>query len=115
MKDIVEVGILLEIYGNMLTLKQKNLLNLYYNEDLSLAEIAEIEDITRQAVHDNIKKGAKKLFDYEKKLGVMEKQKHHKDVLEKILFKISEVNKKTTDKELTKIISDLKKELNNSI
>ena len=53
---------LLQIYGAMLTEKQYGLLDDYYNNDLSLSEIAENYDITRQAVRDIIKKGENKLF-----------------------------------------------------
>lgn len=69
----VKVGLLCDIYGELLTKKQQNVLDLYYNENLSLAEIAEETGITRQAVKDSIEKGEKRLFrirgktrDYEK-------------------------------------------------
>ena len=73
MEKNVEMGMLLDIYGSMLTKKQYELLNDYYNNDLSLSEIAENENITRQAVRDNLKKGEKKLFEFEEKLSVMKK------------------------------------------
>ena len=56
MEKNVKVSILLDIYGKMLTEKQYKLLDDYYNNDLSLSEIAENERITRQAVRDNLKK-----------------------------------------------------------
>ena len=55
----VEISILCEIYGKLLTKKQLNILDNYYNLDLSLSEIAENEGITRQAGRDIIKKGGK--------------------------------------------------------
>ena len=64
----VEVSMLLQIYGKLLTEKQYRVIDYYYNEDLSLSEIAENEEITRQGVRDIIKKGEKKLFEYEEKL-----------------------------------------------
>lgn len=66
MEQNVKISILLDIYGKMLTQKQYKLLDDYYNNDLSLSEIAENEDITRQAVRDNIKKG-EKIFSNTKK------------------------------------------------
>ena len=69
----VEISILCEIYGKLLTKKQLNILDNYYNLDLSLSEIAENEGITRQAVRDIIKKGENKLFEFEEKLGIMKK------------------------------------------
>ena len=60
----VEISMLCEIYGKLLTEKQLNILDNYYNLDLSLSEIAENEGITRQAVRDIIKKGENKLFEF---------------------------------------------------
>ena len=57
MEKHVEVSMLWQIYGKLLTEKQYNVLNEYYNEDLSLAEIAENYNISRQAVRDIIMKG----------------------------------------------------------
>ena len=66
---------LCQIQGKLLTDKQFELINDYYNNDLSLSEIAENNEITRQAVRDIIKKGEKKLFEYEKEL----KEKENED------------------------------------
>ena len=62
MEKKVEISILWQIYGKMLTDKQYEYIDYYYNKDLSLSEIAEINEITRQAVRDIIKKGERKLF-----------------------------------------------------
>ena len=62
-----------EIYGSLLTDKQNEYIDYYYNQDLSLSEIAENDSITRQAVRDIIKKGERKLFEYEEKLLFMKK------------------------------------------
>ena len=69
----VEISMLCQIYGKLLTEKQLNIIDNYYNLDLSLSEIAENEGITRQAVRDIIKKGENKLFEFEEKLGIMKK------------------------------------------
>ncbi|MCI8392865.1 MAG: hypothetical protein HFJ24_01350 [Clostridia bacterium] len=58
----VKIGLLCDIYGELLTEKQQNVLDLYYNQNLSLAEVAEEVGITRQAVKDSIAKGEKRLF-----------------------------------------------------
>lgn len=65
--------ILLDIYGNMLTDKQRDVMELYYWEDLSLGEIAESRNITRQAVRDSIKRSEQTLGEFEEKLGLAEK------------------------------------------
>ena len=61
----IEISMLWQIYGALLTEKQKEYIDYYYNEDLSLAEIAQNDGITRQGVRDIIKKGEKKLLEYE--------------------------------------------------
>ena len=67
MEKNVKVSMLCQIYGKMLTEKQYQVINDYYNNDLSLSEIAENNNITRQAVRDIIKKGENKLFELEEK------------------------------------------------
>ncbi len=71
-KDMT-VTMLYDFYGDMLTEKQAEAIDLYYNEDLSLAEIAEPLGISRQGVRDNIKRGEKQLFELEEKLGLVKR------------------------------------------
>ena len=98
MEKKVEVSLLCQIYGKLLTEKQFNYINDYYNNDLSLSEIAENYNITRQAARDNIKKGENKLFEYEEKLQIMKatlkNEKKIEDILEQITSKILENVKK---------------------
>lgn len=112
MEDKVKISILLEIYGNLLTNKQKNLLDDYYNNDLSLSEIAENNEITRQAVRDILKKGEKKLFEYEEKLGIMKKNSIQEEQIAIILSEISKINSKDSDKEIARVLEDVKNKLN---
>ena len=64
----LEISLLLDFYGDMLTEKQRDVVELYYNEDLSLAEIATHSGITRQGVRDSIKRAESQLLDYEDRL-----------------------------------------------
>ena len=66
----LHISDLLDIYGSLLTEKQQRLLEYNYNDDLSLAEIAENEGITRQAVRDTLKRAAAQLEQTEKLLGI---------------------------------------------
>ena len=66
----LEIAMLLDFYGDMLTEKQRDFLEYYYNDDFSLSEIAENEGITRQGVRDAIKRAETQLLDMESKLGV---------------------------------------------
>lgn len=68
-KDLT-ISMLMDFYGQLLTDKQLSALDMYYNEDLSLAEIADEFGISRQGVRDNIKRGEKQLSEYEEKLGL---------------------------------------------
>ena len=67
----LEVAYLLDYYGGMLTKKQREVVDLYYNEDLSLAEISEHAGITRQGVRDSIKRAEHALGEMESKLGLV--------------------------------------------
>lgn len=67
----LEMSLLFDFYGETLTEKQRELFDLYYNEDLSLAEIAEHAGITRQGVRDSIKRAEHTLGGMEDKLGLV--------------------------------------------
>ncbi|WHH59420.1 YlxM family DNA-binding protein [Petroclostridium sp. X23] len=70
MSKNLEVSILYDFYKELLTDKQADVIDLYYNQDLSLSEISEHMNITRQGVRDCIKRGEKILFDLEERLGL---------------------------------------------
>ncbi len=72
MSKNLNVAVLLDFYGNMLTDKQRDAIDLYYNQDLSLSEIAEHQEITRQGVRDSIKRGEVYLFELEDKLHLFD-------------------------------------------
>ena len=69
----VEIGTLCAFYGGLLTQKQQDALRLYYEEDLSLGEIAEELETSRQNVHELITRSAQKLRKYEETLGSMKR------------------------------------------
>ena len=68
-----EDGMLLDFYGNLLTEKTRNTLELYLDEDLTLTEIADSLNISRQGVHDTVQRGLGQLREYEEKLVLIEK------------------------------------------
>ncbi len=65
-----ELAILFDFYGDFLTDKQKELFDLYHNEDLSLSEIAEYHSITRQGVRAGVDRAEEILLEFGKKLGI---------------------------------------------
>ncbi len=83
-KDLSLV-LLLDCYGELLTERQRDVAELYFNEDLSLTEIAEARGITRQAVRDSIRHSQQSLLELEEKLGMAERIQNLRDCLEEIL------------------------------
>lgn len=71
MEKNMEVSLLFDFYGELLKPSGREAVRLYYNEDLSLSEIADQTGITRQGVRDSIKRCEKQLFDFEEKLGLL--------------------------------------------
>ena len=102
MEKNVKIGILLDIYGKLLTEKQYKLLDDYYNKDLSLSEIAENEKITRQAVRDNLLKGENNLLEYDKKLKLLNTIKEI-DEIKELVNSIESKDRKVIDKTVKKL------------
>lgn len=111
MEKKVQLGMLCDIYGKLLTKRQYNILNDYTNCDLSLTEIAENNNITRQAVNDIVKKGEIKLLEYEQKLGIMKKTIDQEKQIQNILLELSKITDNSSDKKVEKILNSIKKEL----
>ncbi len=84
MEKNVRVGLLFAFYKNMLTERQIECVDLYYNEDLSLSEISEHLGITRQGVRDNIKRAEKSMYETEEQLGLASRFLNIKDRLKNI-------------------------------
>ena len=102
MKDI-KISLLLDFYGDVLTDKQREAFELYYNEDLSLAEIAEQTDITRYGVRDRIVKSECILLEMEEKLGLAKRFNDMKIVIESIIVRLENIK---IDKD-TSVIDDI--------
>ena len=112
MEEKVKISMLCEFYGKLLTEKQYEFINDYYNNDLSLSEIAENNNITRQAVRDIIKKGEKKLFEYEEKLRFMKRTLNQEKKIEEALSELTKIQKDYSDKQIASVLESIKKELN---
>ena len=109
MEEKIKMSILCGIYGNLLTDKQYQILDDYYNNDLSLSEIAENNEITRQAVNDMINKGKAKLVEYEEKLHFMDKVLNQERIIDGIIEELEESkNKELTEAKISKISKKLK-------
>lgn len=104
MEEKVRISILLQLYGSLLTDKQKQYMDYYYNEDLSLSEIADNEEITRQAVRTILVKCKKKLEEYEKKLKFLQKEENIKEITNKI-------EESNQDIKIQELLNKLKKQI----
>lgn len=111
MNKHVQISILCQIYGKLLTEKQYNALNDYYNNDMSLSEIGINYNISRQAVSDLIKKGEEKLFEYEKVLKIMEKTQENEKTLQLVFSQLSEIAEISSERKVIEILNKVQKEL----
>ena len=116
MEKNVEISVLCQLYGKVLTEKQYEVLNDYYNNDLSLSEIAENNNITRQAVRDIIKKSENKLYELEKSISLMKKILDEEKIVTKINNQLNEIeNLTSSDKKVKSKIQNIRKELDKLI
>ena len=112
MEKNVRVALLYDFYGDILTAKQSDAIELYYNEDLSLSEISRHLNITRQGVLDNIKRGEAALVKMENKLGLLEKF----DGIHSKLGEIDEIIRQIENSPSIELLSDdIKRHINNII
>ncbi len=105
-KDFERINSLLDFYGDMLTDRQKDFLEYYYIDDLSLAEIAENEGITRQGVRDAIKRAEAQLFEMEQRLGLAKRFTEVKKGLDEILEAAEVINTYNMRTGLSRDIND---------
>lgn len=83
-EERVELSLLYDFYGALLKENQRRMFEASILDDYNLAEIAEDENITRQGVHDAIKRACKQLREYEQKLGLIEKFEKQKELVKKL-------------------------------
>lgn len=82
--EITQVSLLYDFYGQLLTKRQREVMELYHEENFSLSEIADEFSISRQGVHDALKNAEKALQSYEEKLGLVEKFQKSRQAIQEI-------------------------------
>lgn len=112
MEERIYISRLLDLYGELLTEKQKDIMDLYYNDDLSLAEISEHTNTSRQAIFDILKRCHKLLAFYDSKLNLLEKSKRSEETCRAINNIISDLEASIQDKEILKSLDELKNNVN---
>lgn len=88
----IELSFLYDFYGPLLKENQQKIFEEYMLEDYSLAEIAAEQGITRQGVHDTIKRCSRQLRSYEEKLGLAEKFSNQKEQISKVHTMLNQIN-----------------------
>lgn len=91
------MSLLYDYYGGLLGERQNQIFSLYHEDDLSLSEIAELAGITRQGVHDALKKAESQLINYEEKLGLVERHEAWLVALDKIDPNVARMLEKEVD------------------
>lgn len=107
----LDMIMLLDFYGDMLTSKQRDFIDFYYNDDLSLSEIAENIGITRQGVRDAIKRAESQLTEMEERLGFVARFERFNAGLAKISEKAAKINEENLKSGLSREINDLTVEI----
>ena len=95
LEKTTRVNFLFDFYQSLLTDKQRLYMQLYYLDDLSLGEIAEEYDVSRQAVYDNVRRTEAMLEDYEAKLNLFSKFEGRIDIVERLEQLIPETDEQS--------------------
>ncbi len=113
MERLVRTGLLYDFYGGLLTEKQQRVMELYFLENWSLAEIADNEGVTRQAVHDLLQRSEKTIEEFEAKLGLLERYSQQQTILITIKERLQMVlsSKIESDSLLRRELSQIKEQI----
>ena len=105
------VSLLLDCYGELLSETKRRAVELYYNDDLSLAEIAEDTGVTRQGVRDSIEKARSQLYLYEEKLGLARRMREVDRLIDELTKKLLELRNTVGDhtEQIDELISMVKR------
>jgi predicted DNA-binding protein YlxM (UPF0122 family) len=111
-ENIFEITVMIDFYGHLLTKRQYEIMNMHYNLDYSLAEISENLNITRQGVHDTIRKSKALLKDLENKLGLVNRYNIQNKKKQKALKILNNLLKIYKDTDVTDDLKKLKEIIN---
>lgn len=108
----LNISLLLDFYGDILTERQNEMLNMYYNEDCSLAEIADSFSISRQGVRSVLKKSETVLIDMENKLQLASRFIKMREKSSEIASELQNINKNINNDEISSKIHSLIEQIN---
>lgn len=110
MEKNIEISLLLDFYSGLLKPDAAQMIDLYYNEDLSLAEIASQTGITRQGVRDRIKRCEQNLFELEEKLGMLKRFRELEQGLDRITDAAKQISGATDDEKIKSLAKSIELE-----
>ena len=102
-----EISLLYDFYGELLQASQQRVVELYVNEDLSLAETAELLGISRQGVRDSLSRAKNKLSEYEEKLGLYRAYTERRERDEKIRNVLEKIKAHTSQPEIPALLDEI--------
>ncbi|MCI5997772.1 MAG: DNA-binding protein [Peptoniphilaceae bacterium] len=109
MEKIVEIAVLFDYYGKLLSDKQYDIVEQYCNDDLSLRELAELNGISKQGISDILNRSEKKLEFYERELKLVEKFENISNSLREINQIINSIQDFVEVQDLLKILDIIRK------
>ncbi len=108
MQEKVEIGILNAYYGNLLNEKQREVMRLYFDCDMSLAEVSEELGLTRQGIRESLVRSKAKLIECEEKLKIVEKVRLITYNLENVIKELLNKDISETKKDLEEVLKIVK-------
>ena len=105
--EITEFSILFDFYGELLSENMREIFRLYHEENLTLSEIAQGKEISRQAVHETVRKAESKLREYESKLGLVARFTRTGEVLRSVEADVTELNAENLSREGRQLVGQI--------
>ena len=110
--NLVEISMLMDFYGALLSERQQQIVTLYHEENCSLQEISEELGVSRQGVHEALKKAEKSLQEFEEKLGLVARFRSQEQVLQNALASVDELLGRCEDPGVRKGLLRIKNDIN---
>ena len=110
--NLVEISMLMDFYGALLSERQQQIVTLYHEENCSLQEISEELGVSRQGVHEALKKAEKSLQGFEEKLGLVGRFRSQEQVLQNALASVDELLGRCEDPGVRKGLLRIKNDIN---
>ena len=104
LEKVIYINNLFQLYGSLLSKAQQEIIQDYYEYNLSISEIAENRNTSRSAVEDALKKGVKKLMEIEEKINVLHTNEEIKDILNKM-------KNASNKEEINKLIEEIERRI----